>query len=144
MDHAVVAASFVDESVLSPLHALLATVWKTSQLDTVLSPGVVTCYTVNPQGLHSMWPLLCLWTWNIFFWWVPVASCPWLFNSWLQFWCSRRRTHILPLPLPEPDVCGGPRLSHTPLVVAYTTLQSLQAVSIPPTRVLSPGAASEA
>ena len=54
------------------------------------------------------------------------------------------RTHILPLPLPEPDVCGGPRLSRTPLVVAYTMLQSLQAVSILPTRVLSPGAASEA
>ena len=22
--------------------------------------------------------LLCLWTWDIFFWWVPVSSCCWL------------------------------------------------------------------
>ena len=45
--------------------------------DPVLSPGIVTCYTVNPQGLHSTWPLLCLWTWSIFFGgfqWPPVDS----------------------------------------------------------------------
>ena len=39
-----------------------------------------------------LWPLpLCLWTWDIFSWWVPVSSCCWLFSSWLQFWCSPRR-----------------------------------------------------
>ena len=25
--------------------------------------------------------LLCLWTWGIYFWWVPASSCRWLFNS---------------------------------------------------------------
>ena len=25
--------------------------------------------------------LLCLWTWDIFLWWVPASSCQWLFNS---------------------------------------------------------------
>ena len=25
--------------------------------------------------------LLCLWTWGIFFWWVPAPFCQWLFNS---------------------------------------------------------------
>ena len=24
---------------------------------------------------------LCPWTWNIFFWWDPTFSCPWLFSS---------------------------------------------------------------
>ena len=33
----------------------------------------------------------CLWTWGIFVWWVPASSCWWLFNSYLQFWCSHRR-----------------------------------------------------
>ena len=28
----------------------------------------------------SFW-LLYLWTCSIFFWWVPVSSCPWLFSS---------------------------------------------------------------
>ena len=28
---------------------------------------------------------------NFFFGWVPASSCQWLFNSWLQFWCSQRR-----------------------------------------------------
>ena len=46
----------------------------------------------HPPGRHGMWcchdctptillqPLLCLWTWGIFFWWVPASSW-WLFNS---------------------------------------------------------------
>ena len=44
----------------------------------------------------------CLWTWVIFFWWVPVSSCQWFFHSWLQFWCSHRRrwAHILLSPPP--------------------------------------------
>ena len=29
----------------------------------------------------SLWLLLCFWTWGIFFCWVPVSSCLWLFNS---------------------------------------------------------------
>ena len=29
----------------------------------------------------SLWPLLCPWMWGICFWWVPVSSCRWLFNS---------------------------------------------------------------
>ena len=34
---------------------------------------------------------------EVSFWGVPASSCPWFFNSYLQFWCSRRRTwaHIL-------------------------------------------------
>ena len=30
------------------------------------------------------------------FWWVPASSCWWLFNSWLQFWCSHRRDEHTP------------------------------------------------
>ena len=58
----------------------------------------------HPPGRYEIWfcgdctpatilqpLLLCLWTWDIFFWWVPVSSCCWLFSSWLQFWCSHRR-----------------------------------------------------
>ena len=29
----------------------------------------------------SLWLRLCIWTWDIFFWWVPVSSCQWLFSS---------------------------------------------------------------
>ena len=29
----------------------------------------------------SLFLLLCLWMWGIFFWWVPVSSCRWLFSS---------------------------------------------------------------
>ena len=35
--------------------------------------------------------LLCLWTQNIFFQWVPVSSTQWLFNSNSQFLCFHRR-----------------------------------------------------
>ena len=29
----------------------------------------------------SLWLLPCVWTWGILFFWVPVSSCQWLFNS---------------------------------------------------------------
>ena len=29
----------------------------------------------------SLQLFLCVWMWDIFFWWVPVFSCRWLFNS---------------------------------------------------------------
>ena len=67
MDHAVVAAPFVDETVLSPLDDLMCGKPVSQTPDTVLSPGVFTHYTVNPRGLHSMWLLLCLWTWEYLF-----------------------------------------------------------------------------
>ena len=35
--------------------------------------------------------LLCLWTQNIFFQWVPVSSSQWWFNSYSQFLCFHRR-----------------------------------------------------
>ena len=28
-----------------------------------------------------LWVLPCVWTWGIFFLWVPLSSCQWLFNS---------------------------------------------------------------
>ena len=65
---------------------------------------IVFQFVGHPPGSYGIWfyydcaPLtfllwlLCLWTWDIFFfWWVPASSCQWLFNSWLQFWCSCRR-----------------------------------------------------
>ena len=36
-------------------------------------------------------PLLCPWTWGIFFWWDPTFSCWWLLSRKLQFWSSHRR-----------------------------------------------------
>ena len=40
---------------------------------------------------------LLLWAGAIFFWQVPASSCWWLFNHYLQFWCSCRRNwvHVL-------------------------------------------------
>ena len=29
----------------------------------------------------SLQLLICLWMWDIFFWWVPASFCQWLFNS---------------------------------------------------------------
>ena len=36
-----------------------------------------------------LWLLLSLDVDYLFFWWVPVSSCRWLFNSEVQSWCSR-------------------------------------------------------
>ena len=44
-------------------------------------------YPVCAPPTIFLW-LLCFWTWDIFFWWVPTFSCQWLFKSWLWFWCS--------------------------------------------------------
>ena len=49
--------------------------------------------------------LLCFCTWSIFFLWVPVSSCLWLFNNYLRFLCSRRRRWVCVLVFhhPEPE-----------------------------------------
>lgn len=71
------------DHLLLQLHLLMSvlphcTPWppvKTSQPDRVLvsMPFDATLWT--QLYTSSMWPLLCLWTWSIFFRWVPVASC---------------------------------------------------------------------
>ena len=38
-------------------------------------------YRVWAPPIISLWLPLCLWMWGIFFWWVPVSSCQWVFNS---------------------------------------------------------------
>ena len=50
--------------------------------------------------------LLCLWTWSIFFWWVPVSSCWYLFSGWSHFWCFcwRGWAHAFLLCHLEPEV----------------------------------------
>jgi len=50
--------------------------------------GIIVLQQVGGWFYHECTPpaismqlLLCLWTWGIFFWWVPASSCWWLFNS---------------------------------------------------------------
>ena len=79
------------------------------QCENVLGISVLQ-FVSHPPGGYGIWfyhdcappnvllqLLLCLWTWGIFFWWVPASSCQWLFKTWLQFWCSHRRrwAHVL-------------------------------------------------
>ena len=67
-----------------------------------IAPLVVYCDCA--PSTTSLRLLLCLWLWDIFFWWAPACSCWWLFNRYLQFWCSCRRgwVHVLLLCHLEP------------------------------------------
>ena len=44
-----------------------------------------------------LWLLFCLRMWVMSFWWIPASLHRWLFNSWLEFWCSHRKrwAHVL-------------------------------------------------
>ena len=46
--------------------------------------------------LQSHWTFFFIFGQGVFFWWVPASSCQWLFNSYLQFWCSCRRWMHVP------------------------------------------------
>ena len=56
--------------------------------------GIIVQFVGHPPDGYGVWfyhhctpptvslkLLLCLWTWGIFFWWVPVSSFWWLFDS---------------------------------------------------------------
>ena len=41
---------------------------------------ILLCHDCTPPAV-LLQLLVCLQTWGTFFWWVPLSSCPWLFNS---------------------------------------------------------------
>ena len=55
---------------------LFSSLWVTQPV----GMGFDFCHDGIPPTI-SLWFLLRLWTWGIFFWWIPVSSCHWQFNS---------------------------------------------------------------
>ena len=86
-----------------------------------------------PHPIVLLGPLLCPWTWVIFFWWDPTFSCRRLFSSELQFWSPHRRwAHVLLLCHLESCVLVLSMELHTFVLTAENRKNYLKVVNVLP------------